>query len=124
MTTRGLKNLQNLHINKINRRIDEIGSRFIHWHARDVEDVAIAETNDHLRPADGAKLSFRKAERGQRWGQEAWGTAWFRLRIQVPDEFKGETVLLRFHPGGESIIFRDGKAMQGLVSLEDVLNSL
>ena len=37
---------------------------------------------------------------GHRWGQP-WGTGWFRLRFQVPKEFRGETVSLLFHPEGE-----------------------
>jgi len=35
-----------------------------------------------------AKLEFRKARDGRRWGKP-WRTAWFRLRLTVPEACAG-----------------------------------
>ena len=112
MSNQGMRNLENLYIAKIGRRIDEI-RRYVWTERRRIADVALAETMEHLTPKDAAKLPYKAVADGHRWGQP-WGTGWFRLRFQVPKEFRGETVSMLFQPEGECIIFRGGVAVQGL----------
>ncbi|MCD4823859.1 MAG: hypothetical protein K8S55_04580, partial [Phycisphaerae bacterium] len=112
MATEGVKRLEQLHLTKISNRIDEIGGYI--WHNPiEIQDVAMAETKEHLPLSTAKKLNYKSVKGGQRWGQP-WTTAWFRLRFTVPASFRGETVSLLFRPNGECIIFRDGKPVQGL----------
>ena len=113
MSEQGMKRLEKLYISKIRSRIDEINERFIWTNATPVTDFAVAETMAHLPVGAAKKLRYRPAKDGLRWGKP-WSTAWFRLRIRIPAAFKGETVVLRFLPDGECIIFRDDKPVQGL----------
>ena len=111
MANEGMRNLERLHINKIRKRLDEVG-RYV-WGEHVAVDVALAETQEHVSPAEAAKLKYAKVADGHRWGKP-WGTGWFRLRFEVPRAFKGETVSLLFDPEGECIVFRGGKPVQGL----------
>lgn len=47
-----------------------------------------------------------------------WGgfdqTTWFRAEGTVPEEFAGKTVVAFFEPGGESLLYVNGEARQGL----------
>ncbi|MFP4057791.1 MAG: alpha-mannosidase [Candidatus Brocadiia bacterium] len=112
MADQGMKNLERLYATKVHQRIREI-QRYIWTDHVPVDDVALAETPDHLSPGQAARLDFRKVAEGHRWGRP-WGTGWFRLRIRVPRAFAGETVALLFAPGGECLVFRDGQPVQAL----------
>ena len=112
MATQGMQNLENLYVNKIRKRIGE-ARQFIWTDRRPVADLALAETMEHVAPAEAARLKYRKVADGRRWGKP-WGTGWFRLRIAVPKGFAGQTVSLLFDPEGECIVFRDGVPVQGL----------
>lgn len=107
-----MKKLEKLHIQKIERRINEIGS--LVWSSKvEIKDVAVAETMEHLTLDAAKKLKYKPVKDGFRWGQP-WSTAWFRLRFTIPADFKGHSVSLLFNPHGECIIFRDGLPVQGL----------
>ncbi len=112
MAREGMDNLQKLLAKKIGRRTDEL--RELAWTERQpVEDCAVAETMDHLSLADAKRLKYRKVRGPHRWGKP-WSTLWLRLRIHVPKAFAGEPVALLCTTGGECILFRDGKPVQGL----------
>ncbi|MFC1806252.1 alpha-mannosidase, partial [Planctomycetota bacterium] len=112
MANEAMRKLEGLYVTKIRRRIDEIG-RYVWTERVPIEDVALAETMEHLPPAEARKLKYRTVRDGRRWGKP-WSTGWFRLRFRVPKAFKGETVSLLFDPEGESLVYRDGKPVQGL----------
>jgi len=122
MATQGMKNLETLHIRKIMDRIREIRERFIYSNRIPVEDVAIAETMEHLSIRDAKQLKYIHVKDGHQWGRN-WGTAWFRLRIHIPKEFRDESVKLLFDlEKSESLIFRGDVPVQGLSwSREDYL---
>jgi alpha-mannosidase len=112
MSTEGMKKLEKLYVQKIQKRVDEIGG--LVWTNRvDIQDVAVAETMEHLSLDQARKLSFKPVKGGFRWGKP-WSTAWFRLRFTLPAGFKGYPTSLLFNPRGECIIFRDGLPVQGL----------
>lgn len=112
MSTEGMKNLERLHVQKIEKRVEEIGSLI--WSSRvDIPDVAVVETMEHLSLDAAKKLKYKFVKGGFRWGKP-WSTAWFRLRFTIPVEYKGYAVSLLFNSHGECIIFRDGLPVQGL----------
>ncbi|MFH1740570.1 MAG: alpha-mannosidase [bacterium] len=114
MATQGIKNLEGLHIKKILNRVREIGQRFLYSERTPVIDVVMAETMEHLTIGEAKRLKYKPVVAGQPWGK-MWGTAWFRLRIRIPAQFRGETVKLLFDLGNsESLIFRNGLPVQSL----------
>ncbi len=112
MATEGMKKLEKLHFQKIQKRVDEIGGLVWTWRT-DIADVAAAETMEHLSLEQARKLAFKPVKGGFSWGKP-WSTAWFRIRFRIPAQFKGHAVSLLFNPRGECIIFRDGVPVQGL----------
>ena len=57
---------------------------------------------------------FRAMSEGDAWGKD-WDSAWFRLGGQVPEAWKGQTVVARLNFGGEACVFSsDGHPRQGL----------
>jgi alpha-mannosidase len=114
MGTDGAKRLETLHLKKISNRIEEIGRRFFHTRRVPVQEVSVAETMEHLSLLEAKRLKYVPVAAGRHWG-ENWGTAWFRLRLRVPAEMRGETVKLLFDlDNSECLIFRDGAPVQGL----------
>ncbi|MFA5865476.1 MAG: alpha-mannosidase [Phycisphaerae bacterium] len=112
MATEGIKKLEELHLNKIQRRVEEIGQHV--WTRQiNIRDVSVAETMEHLSLEQAKKLPYKPVKGGFRWGKP-WSTAWFRLRFSLPAAYKGYAGSLLFNPRGECIIFRDGLPVQGL----------
>jgi len=112
VTTEGMRKLEQIHVQKINKRIEEIG-RHVWTQKVDIPDVAVAETMAHLTLDEARKLPYKAVKGTFSWGKP-WSTAWFRLRFVIPAHFKGYPVSLLFNPRGECIIFRDGLPVQGL----------
>ena len=112
MATEGMKKLERLYFNKFKQRTDEIGTL---WFADnvDITDIAVYETPERIPYTEAIKKDFKPVKAPRSWG-EPWLTSWFRLRFEIPKEFKGEKVSLIFDCEGESIIFKNGKAVQGL----------
>ncbi len=67
-------------------------------------EAEFGHSKDPVKFEDRLKLKYRPIRKGERWGRE-WESAWFHLRGTVPEEFEGKELCLRFHPGGESLIF-------------------
>lgn len=107
-----MRNLEKIHVAKILKRTEEI-KRLIYSDTVTIDDFSIAETMEHLTIHDARGLNYRRVVEEARWGKP-WSTAWFRIRLQIPPHFGGETVALLFEPEGESLIYRDGRAVKGL----------
>ncbi len=73
----------------------------------------------HPTLADARRATYRKVALGLRWGP-VWSTAWFRLRGRVPAAMKGHRVALRFSPGTEATLWRDGVPFQGFDPYRDL----
>lgn len=41
-----------------------------------------------------------------------WATHWFRVDMQVPDDWVGSDVRLRWNSGSEALVWLDGKPIQ------------
>src|SRR5689334_2551339 len=86
----------------------------IDWHELPGEPVPVAE---------GLRLEYAPYEVGTPWGA-AWGTTWFRIRGQVPQEWSGRRVELlvdlgfdKNMPGFqcEGLVYRpDGSAVKSV----------
>ena len=63
-----------------------------------------------------SERSFRAMQEGEVWGK-TWGSAWLRLRSEVPADWAGKTVVARINVGGEACVFSpEGNPLQGLTS--------
>lgn len=112
MANQGMQRFERLHVDKIIKRIAEIHEYI--WSSRStLSDVGIHETPKHLSIAQARKLKYKTVSDGFTWGQE-WSTAWYKLRIQIPQAFAGQRIALIFDVDGEGLIFRDDKPVQGL----------
>ena len=113
MSWQGMKNLEKLHLNKINSRIQEIESRFIWTDKTVVKDVAASVYKPHITIFEAKRLRYKPVKDSFSWG-EPWGTCWFRLRFRIPAHFRNQPVVLKFVTGGECLIYRDDKPVQAL----------
>ncbi len=66
-------------------------------------------TLDQLTPAQAERRRFRPMPPGTAWGAK-WEYAWFRGECVVPKTARGERIVLKLEPGGESAIFINGVA--------------
>jgi alpha-mannosidase len=81
--------------------------------------ASVWQTPDRVAPGHAATQSFRPVELGWRWGP-AWSTAWFRLRGEVGAALAGRRVALRFSPGTEALLWRDGVPYHGFDPYRDL----
>ncbi len=72
--------------------------------------VEMCETTEHFRKEPGrqARLKWRHAPRGTRWGGD-WITAWFRGNLRLPKDCDGRRVFIRAKTGGETLFLVDGE---------------
>jgi alpha-mannosidase len=105
---------ESLSLSKINKRIAQIGG-LVYPDSVAITEVALAETPDHLPWEQAVDLSYAPVEDGHRWGT-LWGTGWFRLRVTLPPTWSQQTLALHFQPGGEALVYLDGRPYHGLDS--------
>lgn len=65
--------------------------------------------------AEAVKGKYRPAAEGEVFGP-GWSTHWFRVEYRVPEEWRGEEVLLHFDSSSEGCVWREGVPLQGLTS--------
>lgn len=112
MADQAMQRLEDLLVEKIRRRTEEIRGHI--WSDSTViKDVAIAETMEHLSCREAGQLRYRRIRGDFPWGKP-WSTAWFRLRLKIPSSFRDEAVHLLFDPEGEGLVFCNGQPVQGL----------
>ena len=63
-----------------------------------------ARTAEPVRWEERETLEYRSIDVGGDWG-EAWDSAWFRLKAQLPESWKDRPVALQLNLSGESLIF-------------------
>lgn len=78
-------------------------------------EPAALPARERLARAERARREgrFAPVEPGWRWGP-AWSTAWFRLRGDVPREWRGLPVEVEISTGTEALLWLDGQPHQGL----------
>nr|MCR5755994.1 alpha-mannosidase [Acetatifactor sp.] len=67
------------------------------------------KTMEHISPEEALKGSFAKVQEGFTWG-ELWEYCWFKGKVQLPVQAKGERIVMNLNPGGESTLFVNGKS--------------
>ncbi len=70
-------------------------------------------TADQLTAQQAAAGPFRPMPPGTRWGAK-WEYGWFRGAVTLPDEAAGRRIVLRLDPGGESVVYVNGRAAGAL----------
>nr|XP_058950713.1 alpha-mannosidase 2C1-like isoform X3 [Pocillopora verrucosa] len=56
---------------------------------------------------------FAEAQVGNSYGP-TWSTHWFKVVIDIPEEWTGEIVHFRWNSGSEAMVWQEGKPKQGL----------
>jgi len=66
--------------------------------------VEAAITPEPVPFADRLNLDYHPVHERESWGYD-WASAWFHVTAEVPEEFAGKELCLRFHVGGEALVF-------------------
>ena len=85
----------------------------IYPEVRAADSVLVAGPVDRISWDEAQALSYRPAETGERFGP-LWATYWFRVRVTVPEEWRGARADLLFVSNSEAALWRDGAIVQGL----------
>ncbi len=65
-------------------------------------------TRDALPAAAAAARRFKAMPPGTPWGGK-WEYGWFRAQVSIPLNAKGHRIVLSLNPGGEGLVFIDGR---------------
>lgn len=66
-------------------------------------------TMEYLTPEEARKGPFQPVSPGFTWGHE-WEYCWFRGSVTLPEEAKGQRIVMDLRPKGESALFVNGKS--------------
>ena len=66
------------------------------------------ETMDHLSFEEAMNGAFHPVRRGDAWGRE-WEYMWLRGHIVLPEEARGERIVMRLDLGGEASLYVNGR---------------
>ncbi|TWU21839.1 alpha-mannosidase [Bythopirellula polymerisocia] len=77
-----------------------------------VEQLEIAGPVERIPPSESTALNFRSVKLGESLGP-TFATFWFRLRIQVPVDWKGRRVDLAWRSNSEALLWMEGRSVQG-----------
>jgi alpha-mannosidase len=66
-------------------------------------------TREQLRPEQALEGDFRSMPAGTPWGAR-WEYGWFKGRAVLPEEARGQRIVLRVDVGAESLVFVNGRA--------------
>ena len=77
-------------------------------------EILYCKFDPHVEFYSRLSGDYKPIHAGDSWGRD-WERVWFQIRGNVPDEWRGETVIARINLGGESILFdNDGTPRLGL----------
>lgn len=66
-------------------------------------------TMEYLTPEEAQQGAFEPAGPGFTWG-EMWEYCWFRGAFSLPEQAKGQRIVMNLQPDGETALFVNGKA--------------
>lgn len=66
-------------------------------------------TMEYLTPQEAQRGNFTAVRPGFTWG-EMWEYCWFRGSITLPEQAKGQRIVMHLQPEGEAALFVNGKA--------------
>ena len=76
-------------------------------------ELAVFSTQERITFAEAAQGSYREARVGEQFGP-LWSTHWFKVGIEIPKDWKGAEVHLRWDSSSEACVWQDGVPLQGL----------
>lgn len=98
---------------RVRQLVDKLGSR-IYSDKVAVVELVVAGPTDRITYDEAQKLSeFRQAKLGDQFGPP-WATFWFRGKVDVPADWKGDRVDLLWDSQSEATLWIDGRSIQGL----------
>ena len=81
--------------------------------------LSVTYTYSAVDPIPISKLRSRKwmqIQPGTQWG-ELWGSAWFRVKGEIPSEFSGKEIVALVDLGSEGCVFKGETPYQGLTDV-------
>ncbi len=66
-------------------------------------------TTEQLTPSEALRNRFKPMPAGTVWGGK-WEYGWFKGRVALPAEAAGHRIILRISPGGEGLVYLNGRA--------------
>ncbi|MEI9887146.1 MAG: glycoside hydrolase family 38 C-terminal domain-containing protein [Rhizomicrobium sp.] len=87
--------------------------RAIHPDRAAVERIELAGPVERISHAEAAALNYRDAGLGAPLGP-LWSTYWARVTARIPEAWRGARVDLHWDSRSEALLWRDGRAVQGL----------
>lgn len=105
---------EKLYTDRIGQFVERLGSMVI---PESFElDAAYALTAEPVPFAERETLTYRPIRQGDVWGQ-AWDSAWFVLRGQIPGEWAGKPLAVYLDFNGEAMLYAaDGRIIGGLAN--------
>lgn len=97
------------------RRLEDFARRFqkrIYAEARPV-NLSTWQAPGRVAVAEALKAKYSPIKLGHQFGPH-WSTHWVRLQADIPAEWKGREVHLRWESNSEAGVWHDGKIQQGL----------
>lgn len=71
-------------------------------------DMEMFPTMEHLSLEEAEHGPFRRVELGFTWGH-VWEYGWFRGAFTLPERARGQRIVMKLAPGGESTLFVNGQ---------------
>src|SRR5690554_4256771 len=94
---------------RVRQLVDKLGSR-IYSDKVAVVELVVAGPTDRITYDEAQKLSeFRQAKLGDQFGPP-WATFWFRGKVDVPADWKGDRVDLLWDSQSEATLWIDGRS--------------
>lgn len=107
---------EKIHIERI-KRLLERQQRSVHALRAPVR-VLFCHHEDPIPLEALDSQTWREIQVGEIWGG-AWSSAWFQVRITVPEELAGHEIGLWFDCDGEACVWKQGRPWQGLTPKVD-----
>jgi alpha-mannosidase len=98
------------------RRLLRVAERLharVYRETRAADELRVSPAVDRIGWEGAQRLEYRPADVGERFGPR-WATYWFRVRMTVPEEWRGRRVDLLWVSGSEAALWQDGRIVQGL----------
>ncbi|CAB3990286.1 alpha-mannosidase 2C1-like [Paramuricea clavata] len=82
-----------------------------------VLELLHCSVDGRVKYEDAMQCQFSPAKVGDKFGP-SWSTHWFKITAQIPEDWRDEEVHFRWNSNSEAMVWKDGKALQGLSGSE------
>ena len=109
-----LENQQKLYRTKIDQFLQRLELLILNQY--DLLEAEFAKSKDPVPFEERLKLPYVRIKEGHEWGQ-AWESAWFHLKGQIPKNWQGQEIVAHLDFNGEAMVFSNqGEPLQGLTN--------